>query len=781
MYKKLLVVIALLVPELASAYTIIGQVVDQSDSEPMPYCGVKLMKDSATVIVEKTTNESGWFYVSGVECMDVFVDVSCMGYTSRRTFISGNGEDVNIGLVALRQNDMTLGEVTVYGSSVIEKADRYLILPSTEELDRSAESIALLNNLMIKMPGIQVNTMLQSVTVEGRTPVFQINGKEEPFHKIQSLNPKNILRIEYRNTPDIRYADRGASGIINFITRPVQEGGSVMVNLLGSPQTGFFNGMITGTYFCKKSEWTLSYDNQWRDYDEQYISTQEELIGRDEPIYREQKALPSTMSYINNNISLDYTYMHDTKTMLSVSARLALSNSDNCRQQQVYELLGSSNSIYDKTNSNHSRIVSPMIDVYFRKQFNKKHLFEFNATANTSSGDYQRSMNYLYPDSLEYMQHNETQNKSWRINTEALYTRYYDNITMRYGINYSHNYRRNDYVENGGVESVSNLNRDNLYLYGDIAGKWKRLGYSIGIGAKYYRSADDARSKSWLRLKSTVTLNYRLSKRWSLNYLFMYDPKLPSLSMLSDQVNTVDDVMLKVGNLNVKPSTWHRNRLYLRYQSETFNATLWGSYSRTDNPIVSNVSYISDPSSPYYNMFMNCIGNGNFDDNINVQLNLGYHKLFNHLSLFAEVGYDDYRMVGDGYNGHKRNVYANASAQIYFGDWSIQAQFEIAPRYSLSGNTISRSTRFNVIGVQYHYNNWYFSCVVSNPFTRRGWLTTEETLSDVNPLFTTNFIKDNANMVTLGVIYRANFGKSFKKSTRGLNGGEIDTGVDVNY
>ena len=36
-------------------------------------------------------------------------------------------------------------------------------------------------------------------------------------------------------------------------------------------------------------------------------------------------------------------------------------------------------------------------------------------------------------------------------------------------------------------------------------------------------------------------------------------------------------------------------------------------------------------------------------------------------------------------------------------------------------------------------------------------------------------------MVSLGVIYRANFGKSFKKSKRGLGSSSIDTGVDVNY
>lgn len=780
MKKATLLLLVLLMPQLIWAYYIVGQAIDQSDSSPLSMASVTLLRDSTT-ISQTTANEKGFFYFADVVDRDVIVEVKYVGYTAQRTVVSGNGDNVDLGVVALMEKATALGEVTVYGSSVIEKADRYLIIPSAEELNRSSEAVGLLDNLVIKMPGLQVNTMLQSVTVEGRTPIFQINGKEEPMHKVQSLNPKNVLRIEYRNTPDIRYADRGASGIINFVTRPNQEGGSVMVNLNGSPFTGFFNGLVTGTYHHKKSELSFTYNNSWRDYDKQYRSAEEEYIGREEVIKRRQEALPSSLSYFSNSFALDFTHMYDAQTMFSASAQLSLFDSENILRQRVYEITGDASQEFDKTNANKTNSYSPSVDLYFRKQLGKKHLFEVNATARMSEGDYSRSMLYVYDDSTRYYQSNETDNHSWSTGGEALYTRYFSNVTMRYGINYTHSFRRNDYIENEGNESESNLNRDNVYLYGDVAGKWKRFGYSVGIGAKYYRSADDMRSKSYLRAKSTITLNYKLAKKWSLNYLFMYDPTLPSLSMLSDQVNTVDDIFVSVGNLNVKPSTWHRNRLYLRYQSETFNATLWGSYSRTDNPIVSAVNYISDRSSPYYNMFMRRTENGDFDDQINLQLNLGYHKLFNHISLFAEAGYDKYRFVGPGYDGQERKIYANASAQVYWGNWTVQAKFEIAPRYSLSGNTMSRSERFNVVGVQYKYKDWFFSCLIANPFTRHGSEWSSKTISNVHPDKTTGYIKDNANMVSLGVIYRANFGKSFKKSKRGLEGGSLDTGVDVNY
>ena len=36
-------------------------------------------------------------------------------------------------------------------------------------------------------------------------------------------------------------------------------------------------------------------------------------------------------------------------------------------------------------------------------------------------------------------------------------------------------------------------------------------------------------------------------------------------------------------------------------------------------------------------------------------------------------------------------------------------------------------------------------------------------------------------MVTLGVVYRANFGKGFKKSSRSIRNSGIDTGVNSDY
>ena len=103
--------------------------------------------------------------------------------------------------------------------------------------------------------------------------------------------------------------------------------------------------------------------------------------------------------------------------------------------------------------------------------------------------------------------------------------------------------------------------------------------------------------------------------------------------------------------------------------------------------------------------------------------------------------------------------------------------FEITPDYSVSGNGLNRSERFNYIFVQYKWKDWRFSCSVYNPFTKRGALYENKSFSDVHPERRTNYIKDNANMVSIGVAYRINFGKQLKKSSRTLRNRGVDTGV----
>lgn len=619
------------------------------------------------------------------------------------------------------------------------------------------------------------------MSVDGGGVVFQVNGKEESLSKVQSLNQHDILRIEYRNTPDIRYADRGVSGVINFIMKPRQEGGTIMVELDEAVTSLRSIATIAGTYYYKKSEWSINYGNTWQKNTKQYSDAQEQYIGRENIIYRNQIGQPSSMRDFSNNVSLGYTYMYDLNTMLAARLSFRAYDGNNRNYNIMEEIIGDAKSRYEKFNPNKSKSHSPTLDLYFRKNFSQTQSLELNAMGTISSGDYSREMHYKYDSGTDFNQINLTSNDSWAAALETLYSLKIGKVDTRYGVNYRRNHAENKYSENGAEFTPDRQTRDNLYFYGDLAGKWNKLGYTFSVGGKYFHNTGLSGSEHYLKFKALGTLNFKIDKHWSANYLYMYSPDMPPLSAMNDDVHTIDDISLQMGNLYIKPSTYQRHRLYVRYNTGNFYATGWGSYSRTDNSLNSVWYYDDNPSSRYYQMFINKTENGNYTDNISTQLDLSYQNMFNHLTLSASVGWDKYNVSDKAEYNSLNKVWASISANAYFGNWTVYANYTVAPRYSLDGRTFCRDIRFDYFGAKYRWKDFSFGARMVNAFTKRGFQQETETPSKVHPISKTFYIKDFANMVELNIVYRISFGKSYQRANRTLQNKGIDTGVNVEY
>ena len=563
--------------------------------------------------------------------------------------------------------------------------------------------------------------------------------------------------------------------------KPRQEGGTIMVELDESVTSLRSIATIAGTYYYKKSEWSINYGNTWQKNTKQYSDAQEQYIGRENIIYRNQIGQPSSMRDFSNNVSLGYTYMYDLNTMLAARLSFRAYDGNNRNYNIMEEIIGDAKSRYEKYNPNKSKSHSPTLDLYFRKNFSQTQSLELNAMGTISSGDYSREMHYKYDSGIDFNQINLTNNDSWAAALEALYSLKIGKVDTRYGVNYRRNHAENKYSENGAEFTPDHQTRNNLYFYGDLAGRWNKLGYTFSVGGKYFHNTGLSGSEHYLKFKALGTLNFKIDKHWSANYLYMYSPDMPPLSAMNDDVHTIDDISLQMGNLYIKPSTYQRHRLYVRYNTGNFYATAWGSYSRTDNSLNSVWYYDDDPSSKYYQMFINKTENGNYTDNISTQLDLSYQNLFNHLTLSASVGWDKYNVSDKAEYNSLNKVWASISANAYFGNWTIYANYSVAPRYSLDGRTFCRDIRFDYFGAKYRWKDFSFGARMVNAFTKRGFQQETKTPSKVHPISKTFYIKDFANMVELNIVYRISFGKSYQRANRTLQNNGVDTGVNVKY
>ena len=371
------VIALLLVTQAASAlaYVVKGAVVDAT-GKPLYKALVLGINKDGTKVIEIETNQAGQFVSAEINDSTLSIEITKDTFVPLQINISGTSSQfVDLGTITLFERQVTLGDIVVTAESVMQKAGRYIIIPTKKELGQSANGLSLLNALQYKMPGLAVNEILQTVQVDNATPVFKVNGKPCELSKILSLNPKNVLRIEYSDTPDLRYDGRS---VINIILNPSQNGGSVLANVLSGVTTGFLNGNVGIDYHHGKSEWELNYAANWRDYNKREISSRGDFIGRDEPVSRERNGMPSDFNYLSNELSLAYTYSHNANTMMSTKVGIGFEDqkiSDNSWNTQSYK---GNVSRY----TNHTRwklgFVSPNFDLFFRKQLNKTQHIEAN-------------------------------------------------------------------------------------------------------------------------------------------------------------------------------------------------------------------------------------------------------------------------------------------------------------------------------------------------------------------------------------------------------------------
>ena len=123
------------------------------------------------------------------------LSVSCLGFETKRILIQNLTESAQID-VYLNENVLLLGEVVISASSTINKINQRIVFPTKLQISHSANGMQLLNTMML--PGLNINPMLNTISSsDGGKVILQINGVNTTPEEIQTLQPRQIKRIEY--------------------------------------------------------------------------------------------------------------------------------------------------------------------------------------------------------------------------------------------------------------------------------------------------------------------------------------------------------------------------------------------------------------------------------------------------------------------------------------------------------------------------------------------------------------------------------------------------------
>lgn len=188
----------------AQSLSIKGRVTDASQ-EAVIAANVSLWTIDSTLVTGVTSDAQGKFALPKIMAGDYRLSISFIGLQSENILLKLN-KSLDLGDVQLQEDAVSLGEVTVSASNVLQRVDRQIILPSESQLKRSFGAYDLLNNLGIAR--LQVDNLSNSMSVSGGGAVqTRINGIKVTDKEIAAVRAKDVLRVEFIEDPGKQYGD----------------------------------------------------------------------------------------------------------------------------------------------------------------------------------------------------------------------------------------------------------------------------------------------------------------------------------------------------------------------------------------------------------------------------------------------------------------------------------------------------------------------------------------------------------------------------------------------
>lgn len=299
-----------------SARTIQGEVRSDNDSTVVVGATCRLLSGSQ-FINGITTDENGAFNISTNLKSKLIFEISMTGFNTTDIVIESD-KNVNVGTVYLSEG-ITLNEVQVTANSMIDVKGRTIIFPSGSDVKASSTAISLFQKL--PLAGLEANPVNRSLSVDGGTPVILINGVPSSIDDFNALQPKDIAKIEFSRITPARYADRGNSGFLNITLKKRNDGGQVYIWGRSAVNTAFVDGNVRASYHQGPSQFTLSYNPSWRNYQQVFDNKTESYIGNDFRVDLEEHDR-NPFNYHYHNIGLKYDYSPNVNTLFSATFRI---------------------------------------------------------------------------------------------------------------------------------------------------------------------------------------------------------------------------------------------------------------------------------------------------------------------------------------------------------------------------------------------------------------------------------------------------------------------------
>jgi hypothetical protein len=724
---------------LSAQYTIKGKIVDVNEA-PLESVNITLLENDSVFTKGTVTGKNGAFELKGVNPGNYLLKASFVSYAPLSYAISGLSKDMNLETIVMEESAMQIGEVSVVGRATVTKADRIILFPSDEQLASSANAIVLLSSLAL--PRLLVNQATNSVSLPGNEAVeLRINGVVAGNDEVRALPPNTIERIEYIDNPGLRYGE--ANAVLNYIIKRRLSGGNVRLDLSNSLVRINGSDLFSAKINYKKSEFGLSYLNDFRDYYNYERNNTETFYFDNYMLKRIEESRKSHNSNIYQNIVLNYNLTH-TKSFLNVSLKYQGINSPHEDYNSLITVSDDPVPVEMKDYTSYN-VHLPSLDVYFERTLTDKQKLSVNVVATDRYQDTEREYEEIKND-IPYAFSTLVTSNAYSIIGEGIYEYDWGKGKLTTGLKHLQKWMNNDYQTD--VLSHSSMQQSDTYLYSEYAGTVHRLNYTIGIGGKRSGYSQDAGKYAYYNFQPTLGLFYRFNDKGSFRYRLNIYNDVPSLAQLTDADVWIDSLQIRRGNPALTPGMSYNNTALVDYSVNnklylSLRAVHWYSSNFTqENTFLEGNKVIRS----YQN-----------SDNFQ-RLTFDFYSrlslINNRFILSANCGM--HRFSASGYIYTAPYYYLNA--QFNYKNWQLYAML-YDQGAGFSGEIKYIQGNGNYLGVQYSKKNYVFGILLANMFIDAK--TTTENISRIAPYTKIVNQRDMLYALSLKFAMNIDFGRKF--------------------
>lgn len=654
---------------------------------------------------------------------------------------------------------ITLDEVTVRASKVVNKPDGMVIYPTDSQRQASTNGYSFLEKLTL--PNLRVDNINHTISaIDNRGGVqLRINGIIVDKPEMTALDPKDILRIDFIDKPGVRYGESLAY-VINIITRRNDSGYSIGTDITSAITTIQGDGMAYGKWNKGKSEWSVSYDINGDKSKGSKILQNANYTLTDGSIYTiERNDVETLRKYISHNAKLTYNWADSTATVFQTSLSGALNKTpDNYSIKEIID----GNHSYKATSRDGSKDLSPVLDIYFFRQLTPKQ----SVTANAVGTFISTKTNSFYDEGTPYIYN--VDGKSASLLSEMIYENRLKPFTLSAGLNYRYKHTRNDYT--GDASARTKMNDNKLYAFGEIKGSIKQFQYSLGTGVSYIHYTQNEHTYNFWTYRPKLTLTYNPSNELQMSYTFQMQERTSRIAMTSDAAIRANSMEWTVGNPDLKPSRDMEHRLLVSYNTNRLQSFIEGYYKQCRRPNMAHYERTDD------NRFIYTQINQKEIDVLDITAYAGYWLLPEKLQVAANGGM--YRCFNFGYD--YTHCYTSwfyvGSITAYLGKFYLRGYIDNGTRF-LEGESKSYNGAYSALQASYNLKNWQFSLTWANPLCSKYKSFENELLNRNLYKHSIGYYKDSGNCISLNIVWRLNRGRNHQSAEKRINLKDTDNGI----